>query len=58
MFLLLQKDENNTCLKCINWHFCRRSSVFENERNGLESRQFGGVLGDKFLRENDKINES
>ena len=30
--------ENNACLKCIN-HFCRRSSVFENECCELESRQ-------------------
>ena len=57
MFLVPQKYENDTCLKCIN-HFCRRSSVFENECSGLESRQFGGVLRVMLFRENDKLNES
>ena len=36
-------------------HFCARCSVFENDEsvNGLESRQFGGVLRVMLLREND-----
>ena len=36
-------------------HFCARCSVFENNENvnGLESRQFGGVLRVMLLREND-----
>ena len=36
-------------------HFCARCSVFENDEsvNGLESRQFGGVLQVMLLREND-----
>ena len=35
--------------------FCARCSVFENDEslNGLESRQFGGVLRVMLLREND-----
>ena len=34
---------------------CARCSVFENDEsvNGLESRQFGGVLRVMLLREND-----
>ena len=36
-------------------HFCARCSVFENDEsvNGLESRQFGGVLRVMLLTEND-----
>ena len=36
-------------------HFCARCSVFENDEsvNGLESRQFAGVLQVMLLREND-----
>ena len=36
-------------------HFCAWRSVFENDEsvNGLESRQFGGVLRVMLLREND-----
>ena len=36
-------------------HFCMRCFVFENDEsvNGLESRQFGGVLRVMLLREND-----
>ena len=36
-------------------YFCVRCSVFENDEsvNGLESRQFGGVLRVMLLREND-----
>ena len=36
-------------------HLCARCSVFENDEsvNGLESRQFGGVLRVMLLREND-----
>ena len=36
-------------------HFCARCSVFENDEsvNGLESRQFGGVLRVVLLTEND-----
>ena len=40
--LMLQKYENGTYLKCIN-HFCRRSSVFENEcsdKNELNEELF------------------
>ena len=36
-------------------HFCARCSVFEKDEsvNGLESRQFGGVLRVVLLTEND-----
>ena len=36
-------------------YFCVRCSVFENDEsvNGLEIRQFGGVLRVMLLREND-----
>ena len=45
--------EHHTLMR-IN-HFCARCSVFENDEsvNGLESRQFCGVLRVMLLREND-----